>query len=272
MNASAQRPADLRGLAPELLIEAYQWGQWLRPRVIAVDGPAGSGKSTVGYDVALALDYLFFDTGAMYRAVTWAAIDRGVAVDAREAVGALAEGLDIDVLPPDVAVHGRNSVVLVNGVEVTAEIRRPEVDQRVSAVAANARVRAALSVHQRRVGERYGRGDAEKPGVVMVGRDIGTVIMPRAALKLYIDASAEERARRRHRELLAKGKDLAYTQVLADIVRRDKIDSERALSPLAVADDAVVIDTSDMGIAAVVERVLRLVVESGQSGGSHGSV
>jgi cytidylate kinase len=105
-----------------------------------------------------------------------------------------------------------------------------------------------------------------------VGRDIGTVIMPRAALKLYIDASAEERARRRHRELLAKGKDLAYTQVLADIVRRDKIDSERALSPLAVADDAVVIDTSDMGIAAVVERVLRLVVESGQSGGSHGSV
>jgi cytidylate kinase len=270
MDGSEELVVKLRQIAPEMLTEAHQWGLWLRPRVIAIDGPAGSGKSTVGHGVAQALDFLFFDTGAMYRAVTWAAIERGVDLSDGDAVGKLADEIDMDIRPPlDVNQHGRNSMVLVDGKEVSAEIRRPEVDQRVSVVSAHARVRSALGMHQKRVGQRYGQGEAEKPGVVMVGRDIGTVIMPDAALKIYLDASAEERARRRHRELLSKGKEVPYTQVLADILQRDKIDSERAMSPLRAADDAVVIDTSNMGVQRVVATVLALVVEVGQGGGHY---
>jgi cytidylate kinase len=216
------------------------------------------------------LDFLFFDTGAMYRAVTWVALERGLDLQDGDAVGSLAETLEMDILPPsDVNQHGRNSMVLVDGKEVTAEIRRPEVDQRVSVVSAHARVRAALSRQQKRVGARYGQGEAEKPGVVMVGRDIGTVIMPEAALKIYLDASAEERARRRHRELLSKGKEIAYIQVLNDILQRDQIDSRRAMSPLRPADDAVIIDTSNMGVEQVVANILALVVEVGQGGGKY---
>jgi cytidylate kinase len=267
---STEMPVRLQQIAPETLSEAHQWGLWLAPRVIAIDGPAGSGKSTVGYGVAQALDFLYFDTGAMYRAVTWVGLERGIDLEDGDAVGKLAEELEMDILPPsDLHQHGRNSKVLVDGKEVTAEIRRPEVDQKVSIVAAHARVRLALEVHQKRVGARYGKGEAEKPGIVMVGRDIGTVIMPHAALKIYLDATAEERARRRHRELLSKGKEIPYTQVLADILRRDKIDSERAMSPLRAADDAVVIDTSNMGVEKVVASILALVVKVGQGGGKY---
>ncbi len=270
MDADVEVPVRLQKIAPETLTEAHQWGLWLTPRVIAIDGPAGSGKSTVGYGVAAALDFLYFDTGAMYRAVTWAAIVRGIDLTDGDATGVLAESLEMDILPPDdLVLNGRNSVVLVDGVDVSADIRRPEVDQRVSVVSAHARVRQALSTHQRRVGRRYGQGEAEKPGVVMVGRDIGTVIMPDAALKIYLDASAEERARRRHRELLSKGKEIPYTQVLADIRRRDEIDSQRAIAPLRPADDAVVIDTSNMGIEKVIASILALVVKVGQGGGTY---
>jgi cytidylate kinase len=139
----------------------------------------------------------------------------------------------------------------------------------VSILSAHARVRLALGLQQRRIGRRYGQGEAEKPGVVMVGRDIGTEIMPEAALKIYLDASAEERARRRHRELLSKGKEIAYTQVLVNILQRDQIDSHRAISPLRAADDAVVIDTSNMGIEQVVASILALVVKVGQGGGKY---
>ena len=270
MNGSTEGTVQLRHIAPKTLNEAHQWGLWLSPRVIAIDGPAGSGKSTVGYGVAEALDFLYFDTGAMYRAVTWAAIEQCVELQDGDAVGKLAEELEMDILPPsDVYQHGRNSMVLVNGKEVTAEIRRPEVDQRVSVVSAHARVRLALSLHQKRVGKRYGQGEGEKPGVVMVGRDIGTVIMPDAALKIYLDATAEERARRRHRELLSKGKEIPYVQVLADIKQRDQTDSQRAISPLRAADDAVVIDTSNMGVEKVVADILALVVKVGQGGGKY---
>lgn len=270
MDGNVESPVRLRRIASRTITEAQQWGLWLSPRVIALDGPAGSGKSTVGYGVAQALDFLYFDTGAMYRAVTWAGIERGVDLSDGDAVGMLAENLEMDILPPsDVNQHGRNSVVLVDGKEVSTEIRRPEVDQRVSIVSAHARVRLALSVHQKRVGQRYGQGEAEKPGIVMVGRDIGTVIMPDAALKVYLDASAEIRARRRHRELLGKGKEIPFTQVLTDIQRRDQIDSQRAISPLRPADDAVVVDTSSMGIEQVIACILALVVEVGQGGGMY---
>ncbi|MCC6456605.1 MAG: (d)CMP kinase [Caldilineaceae bacterium] len=270
MNGSTESPVRLRKIAPKTLTEAQQWGLWLSPRVIAIDGPAGSGKSTVGYGVAQALDFLYFDTGAMYRAVTWAALERQLDLHDGDAVGKLAEELEMDILPPgDVSQYGRNSKVLVDGKEVTADIRRPEVDQRVSVVSAHARVRDALSRQQKRIGARYGSGEDEKPGIVMVGRDIGTVIMPDAALKIFLDASAEERARRRHRELLGKGKEIAYVHVLADILQRDQIDSRRTISPLRAADDAVVIDTSNMGVEKVVASILALVVQVAQGGGAY---
>jgi len=246
------------GSAASAMIRARALG--LRPRVIAIDGPAGSGKSTVGLAVAQVLDFLFFDTGAMYRAVTWAALQRGVEVADEKRVSEIAEVMEIDILPArGTNVDGRSNLVLADGVDVTDAIRRPEVDQQVSAVSAYGRVREALSRQQRRVGERYGTGRAEKPGIVMVGRDIGTVIMPHAALKVYLDAGVEERARRRRRQLLALGKAVDLAQVLADILRRDKLDSGRALSPLRVAEDAVVLDTSHMDAAAAVAQVLALV-------------
>ena len=231
----------------------------LDPAIIAIDGPAASGKSTAGHAVAAALDFLFFDTGVMYRAVTAAALARGV--DTRDAVATsdLAAAVHIDVRPPVPGdTDGRQATVLVDGVDVTWAIRTPEVDQHVSRVSAHPGVRRALSAQQRRIGQRYGSGQAEKPGIVMVGRDIGTVVLPDAGLKIYMDASPEERARRRWRELTARGQTADYDDVLRDIEARDRHDSERALSPLRAADDAVVLDTSRMSVDEVTRAVLEL--------------
>lgn len=230
----------------------------LEPAIIAIDGPAASGKSTVGHTVAEALDFLFFDTGVMYRAVTMAALAHGVSTVDADAATALANRIHIDVLPPGPHNDGRQCTVLVDGEDVTWAIRTPEVDQHVSRISVHPGVREALSAQQRRIGRRYGRGDAEKPGIVMVGRDIGTVVLPEAGLKIYMDASPEERARRRWRELEARGKHVDYADVLHDIVARDRQDSERALSPLRAADDAVVVDTSAMTPDEVVRTVLQL--------------
>jgi cytidylate kinase len=222
-----------------------QFGQQLRPAIIAIDGPAASGKSTVGFRLAKVLDYLFFDTGVMYRAVTWAALTRGVAIDDAAAIGALACAIAIDLRSPQLeGQDGRHATVLVDGQDVTWLIRAPEVDRNVSAVSAYPEVRRAMTARQRQIAQRYGRGDADKRGIVMVGRDIGTVVMPEAPLKLYVDAAPEERARRRHQELAKQGKAASYEEVLADMVRRDRIDSERTLSPLRAADDAIRIDNS----------------------------
>jgi len=220
-------------------------GARLRPAIIAIDGPAASGKSTVGYRLANALGYLFFDTGVMYRAVTWAALTRSVAVTDAEAVGALAHDLAIDLRSPQPGQQdGRHATVLVDGQDVTWLLRAPEVDRNVSVVSAMPAVRTALTAKQRAIAHRYGRGDADRAGIVLVGRDIGTVVVPDAPLKLYVDATPEERARRRHHELRKQGKSIPYDQVLADMIRRDRIDSERALAPLRLADDAVRIDNS----------------------------
>ena len=232
----------------------------LDPAIIAIDGPAASGKSTVGHAVAAALDFLFFDTGVMYRAVTAAALARGVDTRDAAATTGLAEDVHIDVHPsaPDDDADGRHATVLVDGVDVTWAIRTPEVDQHVSRVSAHPGVRRALSAQQRRIGHRYGSGQAGKPGIVMVGRDIGTVVLPDAGLKIYMDATPEERARRRWRELTARGQTADYDDVLRDIEARDRHDSERALSPLRAADDAVVLDTSRMSVDEVTRAVLEL--------------
>jgi cytidylate kinase len=220
------------------------------PSVIAIDGPAASGKSTIGLRLANALGYLFFDTGVMYRAVTWLALERGIDVRSEAAVTALAEEAQIDVAPaskPD----GRGCDVFVNGRDISWETRSRKVDANVSIVAAYAGVREALSRQQRRIGQR-GK-------IVMVGRDIGTVVLPEADLKIYLDATAEERARRRYEEIVARGGTPEYDAILKRVVERDRIDSTRDVAPLKAAEDAVVLNSDQLNADEVFERVLALV-------------
>lgn len=217
--------------------------------MIAIDGPAASGKSTVGRMLAAELGYLYFDTGVMYRAATLAAIRRGISIDDEAAVTALAESLRIDVRPPS-QDDGRLYDVLLNEEDVTWDIRRPEVDAQVSPVSAYAGVRRAMTTRQREIGL---RGE-----VVMVGRDIGTVVLPEADLKLYLDAGAEERARRRHLESAERGESNSYQEILDSMQWRDRFDSSREHAPLRVAEGAEVIDTTRLSPREVVDRILAL--------------
>lgn len=219
------------------------------PDIVAIDGPAASGKTTLGRHLAEALGYLFFDTGVMYRAVTWLALARSIPIEDEAAVTSLAERSVIDVRPPSRA-DGRACDVLADGVDVTWDIRRPEVDAHVSPVSAYPGVRKALTAQQRRIGLR-GR-------VVMVGRDVGTVVLPEADLKIYLDASPEERARRRYREILDRGGQAVYEEILANVLQRDQIDSTRAVAPLRAAEDAIVINSDDLTADEVLARVLEL--------------
>ncbi|HOU23468.1 MAG TPA: (d)CMP kinase [Anaerolineae bacterium] len=222
------------------------------PDIIAIDGPAAAGKSTVGERVAAKLGYLYFDTGIMYRAITWAALQQGLDIADEPAITALAQRAHIDVIQPTVD-DGRQYTVHVDGQDVTWDLRRPEVEAHVSAVSAYPEVRTALSAQQRRIGLRG--------HVVMVGRDIGTVVLPEAPLKVYLDATVEARARRRYRENRARGEKVRYAAILGAMRERDRIDSQRKAAPLRAADDAVVIDTTKLVVEQVVELVLRLIAE-----------
>ncbi len=225
----------------------------MKPTIIAIDGPAASGKSTIAAALAEQLGYLYFDTGVMYRAATWAALDRDVAISNESAVTRLTESLQIDVKAPSVD-DGRQYDVLCDGVDVTWAIRSPEVDANVSPVSAYPGVRSALTTQQRRIGLRG--------NVVMVGRDIGTVVLPEAPLKIYLDASAAERARRRYAEVQARGdRSQTYEDILDNVKRRDAIDSGRATAPLKAAPDAVIIDSTGLGIEEVIARVQELVAQ-----------
>jgi CMP/dCMP kinase len=220
------------------------------PSIIAIDGPAASGKSTIGLRLAKALGYLFFDTGVMYRAITWLALERGIDLRDEAAVSALAEEAQIDVAPaskPD----GRTCDVLVNGQDITWETRTRKVDENVSIVSAYRGVRKALSQQQRRIGL---HGE-----IVMVGRDIGTVVLPDADLKIYLDATAEERARRRYDEIVARGGKPNYEEILARVIERDHIDSTRDVAPLRAAEDAIVLNSNELTADQVFEQVLALV-------------
>jgi len=222
----------------------------LKDITIAIDGPAASGKSTIGCRVADALGFVYLDTGVLYRAVTWAALERGIAIADEAGVTRLSESLAIDIQRPAVD-DGRQYTVVVDGRDVTWLLREQRVNDGVSPVAAYAGVRAALRDEQRRLGLRG--------GVVMVGRDIGTAVLPEAKVKVYLDATLEERAQRRHRENLSRGQDSDYEVVRAELERRDYIDSHRATAPLSQAADAVYVDSTEMGIPEVVDRVLEIV-------------
>jgi CMP/dCMP kinase len=208
-------------------------------RVIAIDGPAGSGKSTVARRLAERLGLEYLDTGAMYRAVTFAALRRNLDPTDAEPVAALAQNVDLSVT---------DAGVTVDGVDATIEIRGPEVTRAVSAVAANAEVRTELVSRQREWARRRGGG-------VIEGRDIGSVVFPDAELKVYLDARPDVRAARRSKEV----SDLDYETVAADIARRDALDQGRAASPLTRAGDAVEVDTSDLTVDEIVELIVEQV-------------
>jgi len=213
---------------------------------IALDGPAASGKSTVGEKLAEHLGYLFFDTGVMYRAITLAAIEAGISAEDEQACTRLAEETQIDVRPPS-KDDGRPNDVLINGEDKTWEIRTPKVDAHVSVVS------AYPTKKQREIGKR-GK-------VVMVGRDIGTVVMPDSHLKIFLDASVQERAHRRFLERLNRGEVADYQHVLEVLRQRDEIDSNRDVAPLRPAEDAVVINSDEMTVQQVLDEILKLVAD-----------
>lgn len=214
---------------------------------IAIDGPAAAGKSTVADLVAQALDAVVFDTGILYRAVTLLAVEAGIDPTQEAILAGIAATIDVDVRPPS-AADGRKIDVYLRGRDVTWELRSPEVDGLLSPIAALPEVRQALLEPQRRIG-RSGR-------VVVVGRDIGTVVLPDADLKIFLMASPDERARRRHQELVAAGKEQPFDAVVAALTRRDTIDSERALAPLTPAADALVIDSDGTPAREVARRIV----------------
>ena len=215
--------------------------------IIALDGTAASGKSTIGLLVARRLGYMYFDTGLLYRAVTLLAIRQRVSPGDAPRLAALAADLVFEVR----GAEDGGTTVLLDGEDVTVALRSPAVNRHISTVSALPQVRAALLEQQRRL--------AAPGGIVMIGRDIGTVVLPDAHLKLFLTASAEVRAQRRYREQRARGEDVTYTAVLAALQRRDRLDSSRSTAPLKPAADAMMLDTTRLSIPTVVEQALAAV-------------
>lgn len=215
---------------------------------IAIDGPAAAGKSTVAKIIAKRLSYLYIDTGAMYRALTYLALQQGIALDDEQALISLLKNTYIDLKPSE-----QGQLVFVNGEDVTNVIRSEEVTNAVSLVAKHPLVREEMVARQRAL--------AKNGGVVMDGRDIGTYVLPDAEVKIFLKASVEERAKRRHAENIARGFPSDLETLKKEIARRDRIDSEREVAPLKKAEDAIEIDTTSLSIEEVVDRIMEIVNE-----------
>lgn len=215
---------------------------------IAIDGPSGAGKSTLSKALAARLGYIYVDTGAIYRCVGLYVLDNGIDVDDAEAVSACLEDINIAVE----YVDGTQRMIL-NCIDVSERIRLPQVSTYASKVSAIGTVRSFLLGMQRRFAAEY--------NCIMDGRDIGTVVLPDAQVKIFLSASSQVRARRRHLELVAKGSKVTYEEVLRDMIERDTRDSSRAQAPLKAADDAILVDTSDIDFDASLELLLGIIRE-----------
>ena len=240
-----RRPGEIPLVIAESALRPIQGSQLstVVAPFIAIDGPVGSGKTAAGRQLAARLGHIFLDTGAMYRAITYLALQKNVPVDDAMALTRLASAAGMELA----ATPGDECRVIVEGDDVTDELRSAEVDRSVSAVSAVPGVREVLVRLQREIA---GQGQ-----IVMVGRDIGTVVLSDAGLKIYLDASVGVRARRRHAQLRESGSDVAYETVLTDLRRRDELDSSRAVAPLRPANDAVTLSTDDLALEDVVDRL-----------------
>ena len=216
---------------------------------VAIDGPAGAGKSSVAREVARSLHYLYIDTGAMYRALTFLLLQNGADIDQAEKVGELAETVSITF-----GITDDRQRIYLNGEDVTEEIRLPKVSEKVSQVSAISRVRRAMVEKQKEM--------ASGNHVVMDGRDIGTVVLPDAQVKVFLTASPEERARRRFKELEEKGHQVDFQKLVEEIRTRDYMDENRADSPLLAAGDAQVLDTTEMTFPQVVDKIIRMIKDT----------
>ncbi len=225
-------------------------GKSKTPDRIAIDGPASSGKSTLAERIAKKLGYLYFDTGVMYRAVTYAALKKGISIQNEQAVVQIANQVKINILPAS-KKDGRKFDVFIDDEDATWRIREKVVEEQVSPVSAYAGVRKAMTAQQRQIGAR-GR-------VVMAGRDIGTVVLPDAGLKIFLEASPEVRARRRFIENQKLGKRSEYEEILQAIRRRDAFDSNRKIAPLVPARDAIIINTDHLTIRQLVNKTMKII-------------
>ncbi len=215
---------------------------------IAIDGPAGAGKSSVAKEVAKKLGCIYIDTGAMYRAIGVSALDNGIDPKCADAVEKILDGINMEVKSEADGQH-----ILINGKDVNGKIRTPEASMAASAVATIPSVRLKMVEIQRKI--------AETTSVVMDGRDIGTYVLPNADIKLFITASVKERATRRYRELLEKGEKVTLEEVITDMEKRDEQDSNRSFAPLKRADDAILFDSTGNTLAESVEQVIKIIQE-----------
>ncbi len=222
----------------------------IKPMIIAIDGPSGAGKSTLGKMLARKFGLLYLDTGAMYRAVALAAMRRSVIWEDRETITEIAAAANIEIVgEPD------DQKIYLDGDDVTGEIRTQDVAQAASMVSTVSQVRRVMVDHQRQIGLN------DRNGCVLEGRDIGTVVFPNADFKFFLTAKPEARARRRYEEDKARGRETTYEQTLAEINQRDERDVSRQDSPLTIADDAIVIDTSDLDLSEVFEQMTAAIVK-----------
>jgi len=220
----------------------------LKPKLIAIDGPVAVGKSSVGSLLAKKLGYIFFDTGMIYRAFTWKVLKSGILPEDKQKLHQLATTTKFDFIPSKEGVLS----IFIDGEDVSAKLLRPEIEGLVALIAKVAEVRQAMVSEQRKL--------AQRGKVVMAGRDIGTVVLPWAELKIFLTASTEERARRRHKELLERGENSSLETVLADLKKRDEMDIHRTVSPLKPAEDAIIINTENFTLEQVVDKIYTLAV------------